>query len=259
MWQIMAQSSYAHKPIATAPYLNIMTPQRIGRQGSPQHSEEHGTATVKIRPPTSKMLMQPQSRVFPLSVSPQTQSRHVTRGREGRRTRDEPVPSFLQEFMEDVRPYKKAVRSVISYRHQTPIKSHRVEAARPDTVDAKPKSLYNQSLDIPKVFYTTFKEQQQTLSQPKGRSNTPEGQLYKRRVIEVNPRSKLTIYSTDVVKAPKSRSAYRKITVQKPAEALLGTEQSVTPTYFDYDYKEPAWTMGEKIKRVQQLVKLDLS
>jgi hypothetical protein len=131
---------------------------------------------------------------------------------------------------------------------------------RETPLDRQSPSLVNRSVDIPKVSYAYFKERHQTPSQliPSHTSTPEPRQLYKRRVISVNPRSKLTIYSTKEIPKPKPKAQQRRISVPKVNESVseaLSSEES--PSKFDYDYKEPAWTLGEKIKRVQQLSLLD--
>jgi hypothetical protein len=255
----MEDISYFDRPISSQSYLKLATPQRITRMVSPDLYDEYGRSTDNFTPhPSSKLLTAPQSRMYPLSISPKRQ-KPASRRNKPRRTEQLDIPPFLQGYLEGVRLPKKPIRSIVGDSYRSLYKPRVKPSQRESHLDRQSPSQVNRSFDIPKVSYAYFKERHQTPSQLISNcTSTPEPRLYKKRVISVNPRSKLTIYSTKEIPKPKPRAQQRKISVPKvndSATEVLSSGES--PSKFDYGYKEPVWTLGEKIKRVQQLSLLD--
>lgn len=253
----ITSDSYYERPIGTAPYYKVVTPQRIRRQATPLG--EYGTESINITPlpivRPSKFLTQPQTRVYPLSVSPNMLEKKSSRAYDSSKSREIDMPAFLLGYIEGVRPPKKRIKSIVST-------SFRVHSSRPnpkpsrlDPNEGTPDHLVNRSLDIPRISYSNFKARYQTNTQLTDRTASQDLRLYKKRVIKVNPRSKLTIYSTHEIPKLKPPPQARK--VQPPPTPIESIEavspKSESPTKYDYYYKEPAWTLGEKIKRVKQL------
>lgn len=205
-------------------YLKIITPLRIRRQASPELTKEDLVEPLPLSTtPTSKaskLFTQSHTRVFPLSITPVTIEKRSSKVQEVIVKAD--IPTFLQGFLEGVRPHKKHIKSVVdSYRVSK--SKHDRPFSREETRQWEPHHSLNRSIDIPKVAYSYYKEMRLSGIQPTDCYQAPQSYLYKRQVISMNPRSKLAIYSTndDVRKIkPKTTSNQRKVIVPKATESV---------------------------------------
>lgn len=249
------------KSTAASTYLKTITPSRIQRHASPDQTESSIKNQVSLSPipvsKASKLLTQPQTRVFPLSVSPQLLVKKTSRLLQEEKPIEFDLPPFLQGFIGGVRQPKKRIKSVVGASFRAFANRLQQKPAQETSTQNSPQSFVENSFDIPKISYSYFKEKHQGNILQVERTATPEPRLYKRRVIKVNSRSKLTIYSAKEIPKIKPRKSYQSYkdliplkVIDTPTEVVPRAE---TPNKFVYNYKEPAWTLGEKIKRVKQI------